>query len=118
MPGPILAAPPLDTLANPLGVPVLASVLSALQRATTLLMLLFTAGVVGSLVVRYRSADAVRRQQMKWFTFPVSLILLFMLISTAGRMLGHTWIEALTSPIAVILFAATPLAVGIAILRH
>jgi hypothetical protein len=118
MPGPILAAPPLDTLANPLDVPELASVLSALHSATTLLMLLFTLGVVGSLVVRYRSADAVRRQQIKWFTFPVSLILLFMFISTVGRMLNSTWIEALTLPIAVTLFAATPLAVGIAILRH
>ncbi|HMQ30250.1 MAG TPA: hypothetical protein PKD53_05950 [Chloroflexaceae bacterium] len=118
LPGPLAENAPLDRIANPLGIPALEESLAVLLAVTGLLMLLFEVGTVISLVVRYRHADATQRQQIKWFAFTMGLLLLLLLIGFASRSLNFLWLEATTESIGVMLIAAVPVAVGIAILRH
>jgi hypothetical protein len=99
-------------LSDPVGVPgVLFSV-----GATAGLVAALVAGV--SVLVRFRRARGIERQQIKWLLYAVLTVILgYPLLLVVMSTLGFTSEEAADASISV-LFAAVPLAVGFAILRY
>ena len=69
-----------------------------------------------SLVIRYRSASGVERQQLKWFALAAAFLAAMIIPDLLGvdRLLG----DALWNLLFVLAFAALYVGVGIAILRH
>jgi len=110
------------TVRNPLAVG--GSVGDLLSLAGTVTVIVIIAAVflaMASLVVRYRRAVGVERQQLKWFAAVVAIAgpALAIAILTSGdtsgiiaAISGATWVIALIS------LALLPVAVGIAILRY
>jgi hypothetical protein len=69
-----------------------------------------------SLVVRYRRASGVERQQLKWFAFAAVLLAAIPIVDQLGlsRLLGNAWWNLLDSVTLTGLYVA----VGVAILRY
>jgi hypothetical protein len=71
-----------------------------------------------SVLVRFRRARGIERQQIKWLLYAVLTVILgYPLVIVGTSMLGYRSEEAADTWISV-LFAAVPLAVGLAILRY
>ena len=71
-----------------------------------------------SVLVRFRRADGIERQQIKWLLYAVLTIILgYPLLGVVMRTLGYTSEEAGDAWTSV-LYATVPLAVGFAILRY
>jgi hypothetical protein len=110
-----LDGPPFETVENPVG---LAGGGEALDLTTVLgywltLASILLAGV--SLVLRFRRAGGPERQQLKWFAsaaalFAATTIVYTFLLAGVAEQAGQ--ISTLLA------FAAIPVAVGVAILRH
>jgi hypothetical protein len=115
----VVAAAPLrpryESVDNPLdlrnlgGVP---QVVSNLALVVTFLAVLVAAG---SLVVRFRRARGVERQQLRWVALAAGLVALLSLTGLAAWALGHPapigWAAGLS-------LAVLPLATGAAVLRY
>jgi hypothetical protein len=96
---------------NPLGVSGLAVVSRQASDLSVLLLGVALASAALSLVLRWRRAHGIERQQIKWLAFVA--VLLFGALTV---MLAYNWYAG-----AFVMFAgltALPLAVGIAILRY
>lgn len=110
LPGPV--APGLP--ANPLGIEPLEGALRLAYGANGVLLVTVVLAAVVSLVVRFRRAAGVERQQLKWFAYGVGLLLLLAatgpVIDTAGPVAG-----ALVFPVVV---SGVPVAIGVAVLRY
>ena len=100
---------------NPLGVESLPNAFKLIQALMFTLVLISAA----SLFVRRLRARGVERQQLKWFTYSS-------ILATSGTILAYTLSEAISSVwlgwagyiLALVGLIATPLAMGIAILRY
>jgi hypothetical protein len=117
---------PLDLnehVRNPLGLPGASADLAA--AAARIGGVLVGAGVVlaaVSLVLRFRRARGVERQQLKWFAFAGLLALAGLMVAAIANWLPPPW----SDPVGAVgwsafLFGALvgiPVAIGIAILRH
>jgi hypothetical protein len=77
------------------------------------LLLLCAAAAVTSVVLRFRRAQAVERQQLKWFTYAATLLVLFLLL-TDYLLPPSGAVEVLYG----LVVALVPIAAGIAILRY
>ena len=99
-------------ISDPVGVPgVLFSVGATVGPVAALV-----AGV--SVLVRFRRARGIERQQIKWLLYAVLTVILgYPLLLVVMSTLGSTSEEAADASFSV-LFAAVPLAVGFAILRY
>ena len=84
-----------------------------LTSAGAVLLCLSAAGALLSLVVRFRHADRVVRQQLKWVGLAAALLVLFLPVSIA--MWSRSSIIQVISPLFVLTMA---LALGAAILRY
>jgi MFS family permease len=69
-----------------------------------------------SLVLRFRRSRGVERQQLKWFTYAAVLAILFQLV--AGFVAAFLPEGAVSNVLFGLSFAFTPIAAGIAIMRH
>src|SRR5215218_4883392 len=77
------------------------------------------AGVVASVVVRFRRSRGLERQQMKWFSSAIVVLLGGSLISNAASGLaGMRWLEDVGFVFSMVGLASLPATVGIAILRY
>jgi hypothetical protein len=126
-PGPLGAAG-LDTVPNPLGIQwpgppprLLAAILSqALELLIALsapLILLSAA----SMVVRFRRARGVERQQLKWFTYAPLVGVLIWLVSSVPALMSEAPSVVVLLRVYVagaIVSVGIPLAIGIAVLRY
>ena len=107
--------PPLDRLARPFAAPP--AWVDAVSLGPFVVMLgLFVAAAV-SLVLRYRRADRIQRLQIKWLALagvgmPLYPLLCLVEILVWGRPL---WLSA---AVGIASLVATPIAIGIAVLRH
>jgi hypothetical protein len=110
--GPGFVLAPYDTVIGPPAVPALAA---------TALAFAVTAGgmVVGawSLVVRFRRAGGVERQQLRWVALAAAVTLPLAAIILAGVALGATSVAVFLLAVGLCL-ALLPLATGAAILRY
>jgi hypothetical protein len=116
-PGPMHLFPTID---NPItGGPDLRPLLGTTPAATVFAFSVVTLPILlGAVVSRYRAADRVQRQQLKWAFAAISLcvaaLLLTAVVAVAGR--GRSSEAPLT--MYAIAGALIPVAIGIAILRY
>jgi hypothetical protein len=102
--------------ANPLGIEAADRILGPIAAVSGLLFAVFLVLVLASLVTRFRRAEGDERQQLKWLVYGV--ILLALLIPTAGRV-----VEQVPSPFAgpvfaAVMFSIIPVAIGLAVLKY
>ena len=116
-PGPLYT---FEEFSNPLGIEAAGGALEAVRSVASVAIsgFLIAAGI--SLVVRYRRAGAIEREQIKWFAAGAALaVVLVAIFSTleltveTDRGLG----EVVTSVLALLSLSVIPVAAGIAILR-
>jgi hypothetical protein len=115
-PGP-LDGTGIETVPNPVGVEGAEAAFELLDAVVTpgfgLLILL----AVASMVVRFRRAWGVERQQLKWFTYAALLsTLLFLVFTLTG--LDARSPSVLAYVIAAVWLTGIPLAIGVALLRY
>jgi hypothetical protein len=113
--GPFLPGPPAPGLPpNPIAIPPLAGLLKlAYGTAGFVLAGLILAALV-SLIVRFRRATGVERQQLKWFAYGTALLLLLPVTALVGAELPGLAGNLISAAI----FSALPVAIGIAVLRY
>jgi len=107
--------PPYRSVANPLAVPALAGPLRVVNAVTWLVTGLTVPVAAGSLVVRFRRARGVERQQLRWLALAAALAAATVLILAA---LAPTGNEVLLGWLSAVCVALLPLATGAAILRY
>ena len=109
----------LVRLANPFGVERLAALLGTLGMVGLLMTLAVAVAGGISLVVRFRRARGVERQQLKWFAFSG---VVFCVVFAIGPVLWYLPTSPGTAWIWTVLFllgaSTIPVAVGIAIMRY
>jgi hypothetical protein len=92
---------------NPVGIEAAAGVLGVMRALAGVCLLVSGIAALTSLILRFRSARQIERQQLKWFIFAVALV-------TAALTAAEFGFDALIAPA----FIAVPTAIGIAILRY
>jgi MFS family permease len=117
-PGPLGGGPPAP--ANPIGIPGGENLLRVAQAVGLVAFFVAVFGSVASLIVRFRGAQQVERQQLKWLSYAAVLVGLAALFQVV---LFAIWGDTtLTSSLANGAFtgslACVPVAIGIAILRY
>jgi hypothetical protein len=112
-PGPLQAVP---SATNPLGLPETERLLSAVGGVgETLLAPLVLASMV-CLVLRFRAARGVERQQFKWLAYATAVLVASVSAGSALSALGVP--DKITSYFNVVPLIGLPIAVGMAILRY
>ncbi|HEY5979529.1 MAG TPA: sensor histidine kinase [Microlunatus sp.] len=106
---------PLDTLDRPFGLPP--AWLDVVSTVPFVVMLALLVAAAVSLVLRYRRADRIQRLQIKWLALaglgvPLYPLLCLVEILVWGRPL---WVSAAVGIASIV---ATPVGVGIAVLRY
>jgi hypothetical protein len=126
-PGP-LGAGGLETVSNPLGIQwpgppprllaaIVAKAFELLIHLSALLILVSAA----SMVVRFRRARGMERQQLKWFTYaPLAAVLVWLASSIPALMSEAPTVVVILRVYVVgaIISVGIPLAIGIAVLRY
>jgi hypothetical protein len=102
---------------NPLGIDGAEAAFKLLEAIGGLGLGLLILVAVASMVVRFRRARGVERQQLKWFTYAAVLsVLLFLIFILTG--LDTRTPSLLGYVIAALWLMAIPVAIGVAILRY
>jgi hypothetical protein len=117
LPGP---GPLITSIDNPLGVGGLRDVKDLVDGTLEALSygVLGIAAVV-SLYFRFRRAGRVERQQIKWFAYAGTVLIVGAVLLYAGpESLDGTWIREIGFALWLIGFAGVPIAMGIAIFRY
>jgi hypothetical protein len=111
---PLLPGPPAEGLRpNPIAIPSLEGVLRlAYATASSVLFGVILAALV-SLVVRFRRATGIERQQVKWFAYGTALLLLLPAAGPVGAV-SSTAGNLMTA----VIVSALPVTIGIAVLRY
>jgi hypothetical protein len=113
--GPGLVIPPYEAAVDPVAVPALAGAV----RLTIAVAFVLTVGGLGvgawSLVVRFRHASGIERQQLRWIAFAAALSGVTAAVVLASMALGATAVLLLAIGVCL---AILPLATGAAILRY
>jgi hypothetical protein len=115
--GPGLVIAPYDAVIDPVGHPALAG---AVRAAIAVAIAMAAGGLVAgawSLVLRFRRATGVERQQPRWVAFAAALTVPPAAVVLAGAATGAT-AAALVVLAAGVCMALLPLATGAAILRY
>jgi hypothetical protein len=112
-PQPLLPEHP--EVGNPLAVPVPAGLLLAVAAVAAVIVLATLVAAAGSLVVRFRRARGVERQQLRWLAFAAALAAVALLVAVAGVATARDGVVLAAIGTCV---ALLPLATGAAILRY
>jgi hypothetical protein len=113
MPGPLEAS----GQPNPLGIDSARVALEWIFGLVSLCFVVLMLLCAGSVVVRFRRASGVERQQLKWFAYGAGQLAVLFALSLSG--LWNRWISPPVSDLVFgISFALIPVAIGIAILRY
>ena len=113
-PGPVLSLE-VDGIYNPLGVEGVPNAFELIQNV--LFALLFISAA--SLFVRRLGASGVDRQQLKWFTYSVTLLISGAILTyTISEVTGALWLEWAGYVVLVVGLLGIPMFMGIAILRY
>ena len=107
--------PPYRSVPNPLAVPALAGPLRVVNVVTSLLTALAVLVAAGSLVVRFRRARGVERQQLRWLALAAALTTVLVLAALALIPTGN---ELLLGWLTAVGISLLPVATGAAILRY
>jgi hypothetical protein len=112
--GPLLI-PPYESVTKPLAVPALTGVLNV---ATAVAFGVTVGGLAvgaGSLVVRFRRARGVERQQLRWVALAATVIGVMAVVVLVGMAVDATAVLLLAAGVCM---AVLPLATGAAVLRY
>jgi hypothetical protein len=104
--------------ANPLGVTSAAPILATITAAVEMLYLPILVAIAVSVVLRFRRATALERQQFKWVALPAGVLLAFLplneyLLRDAG---GAP--QAVGNLVFFLAFSGLPIGLAIAVLRY
>jgi len=110
-PGPLSSTPWIE---NPVGIPGAEDALAVVSTLSNLATPFVFGGAVISVFVRYRRADTVERQQLKWFGLVAGIAVVAFVISIPnnGPVSDIAWEVGLATLVLL------PTAIGIAILRY
>ena len=115
MPGPLQAS----GQPNPLGIDSARATLEWIYGVGTLCLLVLILLCAGSVVVRFRRAGGVERQQLKWFAYGAGQLAVLFALAVGFPGLWNRWVSPTLSDLVFgISFALIPVAIGIAILRY
>jgi hypothetical protein len=111
MPGPLSETPWIE---NPLGIPGATDLLATIALLSNLATPFFLFGAMASVFVRYRRANQIERQQLKWLglTAGSAVAALVISIPNNGPVSDIAW------EVGLALVPLLPVAIGIAILRY
>jgi hypothetical protein len=104
-------------LPNPLAFRQVEAIFEPLESVVVVVQGLLTILAAASIVVRFRRARGVERQQLKWFTYATVVSAVFWVVFAATG-LQHRPPDALEYVIGAIFLGAVPVAIGIALLRY
>jgi hypothetical protein len=114
LPGPV-SEDEFGPLRNPLGIEVAADLTPVVQSVVTMLLLVVVLAAVASLLARLRRAQAVERQQLKWFGYAAGLFAAAAFVAVALPSVGGYTADTVSIMVGL---TALPVAIGIAILRY
>jgi hypothetical protein len=115
MPGPLEAS----GQENPLGIDSARAALERGYAVVTLCFVLLVLGCAGSVVVRFRQAGGVERQQLKWFAAGAGQLALLIALALGVPGLWNRWVPLPVGDLVFgVSFALIPVTIGIAILRY
>jgi hypothetical protein len=107
----------LKTLTNPLGLHQAEAAFRLLAAIAIPIGALLAVLSVVSIVVRFRRARGMERQQLKWFTYAAALVTLLWLVFFAAGL--ERWLPpVLVNIVSEIWLGGIPAAIGIAVLRY
>jgi hypothetical protein len=113
--GPFLPGPPAPGLPpNPIAIPALAGLLRVAYAAGGVVLAGVILAALVSLIVRFRRARGVERQQLKWFAYGTALLLF---LPVAG-ILGASLAGLVGVLVVAAIVSALPVAIGLAVLRY
>jgi hypothetical protein len=107
--------PPFQSVPNPLAVHVLVGPLTVVWVASSIVTYLGLVVAIASLVVRFRRARGMERQQLRWVALAAWLSVLALVVVLAGQVLDN---DVMVTWAAGVLVAILPLGTGAAILRY
>jgi hypothetical protein len=113
-PGPL--DEPLEAWTNPLGVEALADITEPALTAGFVLIAICGVAGAGSLVLRFRRADGIEREQLKWVASSAVVFISCWLFQLLLEPLGGS--DALQQVFVSVGVATIPVAAGLAILRY
>ena len=113
--------PPYQATPNPLAIPALAGLLRPLNAVTWAVTALGLPVAAGSLLLRFRRARGVERQQLRWLVLAAALaaaVVVVTALALALGLVGDSGDEVLLGWVSAVVFGLMPLATGAAILRY
>ncbi len=111
-PGPLAGHGPIQ---NPVGIEGMRNVVSQVHALIWLLVLV----TAGSVLIRFRRARGVERQQLKWFAYTVAVAAGSGTLAYIGsEAISVHWLWLMGFILMVVGFVSLPIAMGIAILRY
>jgi hypothetical protein len=116
-PGPLKASQ-VPVAPNPLGIPSAAGLLAAVEVPAAVAGVPLFLAAVASVVLRFRQARGVERQQLKWFAYASVGVVLAFVLSAMLPMLFPGISELRADLISLSPILGWPVALGIAILRY
>jgi hypothetical protein len=101
---------------NPLGVEAAAAAIGTAVAIGFVLIGIFALAAAASMVIRFRRATGVQRQQLKWFTYAAAQLAVFFTLAVLFDFFESS--SSLLAPLFFLSFALVPIAIGIAVLRY
>jgi hypothetical protein len=109
--------PDLPAIPNPVGLLPPSPLLDRVDHlAQDVLLPLLLVAAAASLMLRFRTARGVERQQLKWLAYAAVLMLAVMLVGDLAQMLGAS--SYVVSLFQVVPLGAIPVAIAVAVLRY
>jgi hypothetical protein len=103
---------------NPVGLEAAAWLPGAMEGIGAAALAIALAGSIASVIVRFRRARDVERQQLKWLAYAGALVGFALAFAAVLEVVILERAVELTNVIVSLALAAVPVAMGIAILRH
>jgi hypothetical protein len=103
-------------LDNPLGIDDAAGAIELAVAASFALLGTFALAAAASMVIRFRRATGVQRQQLKWFTYAAAQLAVFFTVAVLFDFYQTS--NLLLTTMFFVAFALVPTAIGIAVLRY
>jgi hypothetical protein len=102
-----------STIANPVGIQAARPLLGVLAYLSQLCLLVVVVGSAASILVRFRRARGLERQQLKWLAYAVVVATVALLLAS------REWAGwAVAEVVALFAVGFIPVAIGVAILRY